>query len=148
MVRRLTEPRTNPKHNSDVANLAYNCGVFDLLLDWLRMNLAASMWYLALRPKMARPLGAVKLNEPILRNSSKGKGVYFRFKGLRPKTAKTAEGKKRYFTTGGMSEPLRVQRIDREWIFERGGKGFSPQIDQARICMIRCVRLGRRLQKI
>ena len=140
-------PSQYPKHDGQVAGLAIECGGFDLLLSLVPDEPGNLQMVFGFDTQNGPALGAIRLNEPIAFNEYKAKPVYLRFKGNRPKTAKSLDAKRKYFSANGKADPMKVQRIDREWIFERGGKGLNQKLDQARACLIGCGSLGAQVAK-
>ena len=141
-------PMHYPKHNGHVANLARNCGCFDMLISLVPDQPPGEIQVVfGFDTKNGLALGATRLTEPIALKSYKAKPVYLRLKGNRPKTARVLQLKKRYFSVDGKVNPMKVQRIDREWIFERGGSGLNPKINQAKVCLIGCGSLGAQVAK-
>lgn len=135
-------PEKYPKHNSHVAELARQAGCFDLLLSIVPDQTDYMHVVFGFDTTNGTALGAVRLNEPVALKAYKKKPVYSRFKGNRPAAAKTRLAKERYFSTEGKADPMEVQRIDRQWIFMRGGTGLNPKLDEARVCVIGCGSLG------
>jgi sulfur-carrier protein adenylyltransferase/sulfurtransferase len=135
-------PEKYPKHNSHVAELARQAGCFNLLLSIVPDQPDYMHVAFGFDTPNGLALGAIRLNEPIALKAYKKRPVYSRFKGNRPATAKTRLVKKRYFSTEGKADPMEVQRIDRQWIFIRGGTGLNPELDKARVCVIGCGSLG------
>ena len=86
-------------------------------------------------------LGALCLNEPE-KQIRPGKKVQFRFEGFRSKGNRIAVAAEKYFSTFGKTIPMSVQRVDRNWIFERGSKEMYTQLDEIRIGIIGCGSLG------
>jgi sulfur-carrier protein adenylyltransferase/sulfurtransferase len=140
-------PEKYPKHNSHVAELARQSRCFDLLLSIVPDQPDYMYVIFGFDTKNGPALGAVRLNEPVALNAYKKRPVYSRFKGNRPTTAKTRLVKERYFNTEGKADPMEVQRIDRQWIFMRGGTGLNPKLDEARVCLIGCGSLGAQVAK-
>lgn len=135
-------PEKYPKHNSHVAEMARRAGCYDLLLSMVPDQPDNIHVAFGFDTSNGLALGAIRLNEPVALKAYKKKPVYSRFKGNRPATAKTRLVKKRYFSTEGKADPMEVQRIDRQWIFMRGGTGLKSELDQARVCVIGCGSLG------
>ena len=135
-------PEKYPKNNSHVAELARQAGCFDLLLSIVPDQPDYMHVAFGFDTQNGPALGAIRLNEPVALKAYKKSPVYSRFKGNRPTAAKTRSEKKRYFITEGKAEPMEVQRIDRQWIFMRGGTGLNPELDKARACVIGCGSLG------
>jgi len=141
-------PSDYPKNNRNVANLAKSSGYYDMLLSLVPDKLGDPLRVvLGFQTPNGPALGAVQLNEPIESKSYKKKPVYSRIKGRRPQSVNSIETKKRYFSTKGKAAPMKVQRINREWIFERGGNGINSNLDGARVCLIGCGSLGAQVAK-
>lgn len=92
-------------------------------------------------------LGGLILNEPVEFQPPKQKKIFTRFKGFRKRTTakSVANG---YFTANGKTEALSVQRIDYEWLFERGGTGIKSEMKNAKVCIIGCGSLGAHITKM
>lgn len=136
-------PDKYPKHNGDVANLFLENRCHDMLLSLVPDKPGDSIDVVfGFSTPNGPALGAIQLNEPIASQRYKKKPVYSRLKGKRPKSVSSVQSKMQYFSVSGKAVPTKVQRITREWVFERGGKGLNPTLDQARVCLIGCGSLG------
>lgn len=87
-------------------------------------------------------LGGILLNEVVERKPKKSKKAYPRFAGFRngkiPKELSTT----RYLKSNAKLSGNLVSRIDREWIFERGGYAQLPKLDNLTVSVIGCGSLG------
>lgn len=141
-------PDEYPKNNCDVADLFRTCGRQDLLLSLVPDKPGDTLEVVfGFGTSNGFALGAIQLNEPIATKRYRKEPIYSRLKGKRPKTAGSMQSKMQYLSATGKAMPMKVQRVTREWVFERGGNGLNPVLDQAMVCLIGSGSLGAQVAK-
>jgi hypothetical protein len=131
-------PYQYPKNNRELADLIESSD--KILLNNLVPNEYDSVpVVITFNTENGPAYGCVWLTEPSEFNQMKKKYEYHRFNGFKNKKNAPPE---RYFSTHAKTEFASVEVLNKEWLIERGGKGYFPEISKSKISIIGCGALG------
>lgn len=142
-------PERYPKTNYSAAEIAKSGGeeAFAILSGAVPNEAGSTIMVFGFESGNGPAYGGIQLNEP-KHNLRPGKQINSRNKGFRQKRRSSGAGSKRYFTAEGKIEALRVQRVDRHWIFERGSSGLNNRIESACVGIIGCGSIGSQVVRL
>ncbi len=142
-------PDRYPKTNFSAAEIAKSAGTeaFSILSESVPDEVGPTIMVFGFESGNGPAYGGVQLNEPTRRTARSGK-VNSRVRGFRHKGKVFSAASQRYFTAEGKIQALRVQRVDRRWIFERGSSGLHKEIDSACVGFIGCGSIGSHVTRL
>jgi len=135
-------PNDYPRNNAMVMAMAQKAGCDGFLMHLVPEKTGSFYVVFGFESGNGPALGALRLNEPQAPIGFKGKRIPLRSKGFRPIAMMNDSARRSYFVLAGKATPLTVQRIDRKWVFDRGGPGIDERMDKAGVCLIGCGSLG------
>jgi len=142
-------PDQYPKSNLSAAAIVKSCAAKDwsILADVTPDEVGSIIMVFGFESGNGPAFGGIRFNEP-MRSVQPGKKIYSREKGFRKKKKFSNAVKQKYFTADGKIDALPVQRVDREWIFERGSTGLKKYLDMAKVGIIGCGSLGSQVTRL
>lgn len=142
-------PNQYPKNNANVASILKSLGEneWSILSSTVPDQYGSIIMVFGFKSWNGPAFGGIRLNEPS-RSVRPGKKVSTRSKGFRKNKKGKEIAKQGFFRTDGNSEALPVQRIDRNWIFERGSVGINNELESACVGIIGCGSLGSQISRL
>lgn len=137
-------PEDYPRCNANVAALAKRARgkAFDMLLPLVPEPNGNMQVIFGFDSGNGPAFGALQLDDVPSNPKSKMKKDSRRLNGFRNKQANNKIIRSRFFSANAKTKAMSVQRIDRQWTFDRGSIGFNRQLDEAQVCLIGCGSLG------
>ncbi|WP_033399053.1 ThiF family adenylyltransferase [Desulfospira joergensenii] len=142
-------PEQYPSSNFSAANLVKNNNNEDweILKTAVPDDDGSSIIVFGFESGNGPAFGGIRLNEPAL-YIRPGKKRLTREKGFRKKGKFSSLAAEKYFSAEGKANSLPVQRIDREWIFDRGSSGLNTDFNRSYIGIIGCGSVGAQVARL